>query len=120
MTKIIDIKFYIIIALFATIGGTTLFYKIKVKDLKHELKLSQKDEALCRSQKGALLYSIDVLNDITESQKIDYNSKMKEFENYKKHPKVIKVFRDINLTTENCNEIKDALDDIGTINYSDI
>ena len=75
---------------------------------------------LCGTIKDSLVNSIDELNRITETQKIDYDNKVKEFDEYKKHPKVITILKDINLTTEDCNEIKSTLDDISTINYSDL
>ena len=116
--------------LLAVIVSLTLGYiimlKIEISDLRDIQSELRSELTITKSQVSTFKSSIASTNKIIEAQKLNIDAKEKELKEWKSKPTKVKyetiyrdVVKDTNLTGE-CDEVKDLINSVSTINLNTI
>jgi len=71
--------------------------------------------SLCGSAKDTLVKKVSDLEASIEAQRIDYDKRLKTYKN--KPPRTVYIPMDVNMTRGNCDDVKNLIDGIRSINF---
>ena len=93
-------------------------YKGKVEDLSKDIQVLNVELVLTNTAKEALKNEIEVQNKAVEANKNEYEIKLAEYQKWKDKPAEIKyktVIKEVK--SDECIDIKNALDELSTIKF---
>lgn len=116
--KMIMIGIGVLVAAILGLIGALYVYKGKVEDLSKDIQVLNVELVLTNTAKEALKNEIEVQNKAVEANKNEYDTKLAEYQKWKDKPAEIKyktVIKEVK--SDECVDIKNALDELSTIKF---
>ena len=122
----LGIREYAVLAFIAFCVFTIGNYEMTIKDLQVDVANQRTELYVCKANKDTLADTVDGLNFEIEEYKVwdtEADKKIKDWQNQPKEVKYVTVYKtikDVNLSSEECEDVKAVNSAFKSISYSDL
>ena len=117
---------YAMVAVAGILIGSIVSYEMTIKDLQVDVANQRTELYVCKANKDTLADTVDSLNFEIEEYKVwdtEADKKIKDWQNQPKEVKYVTVYKtikDVNLSSEECEDVKAVNNAFKSISYSDL
>jgi len=122
----IGLQEYAIIGIAGVLIGGIVSYEMTIEDLQVDVANQRTELYVCKANKDTLADTVDSLNFEIEEYKVwdtEADKKIKDWQNQPKEVKYVTVYKtikDVNLSSEECEDVKAVNNAFKSISYSDL